>query len=53
MLRSIQYLRAIAALMVVMHHTVRATTVFDPFLPDYVLSAIKHTSLLVLTFSLL
>ncbi|EMC9754640.1 acyltransferase [Enterobacter cloacae] len=42
MLRSIQYLRAIAALMVVMHHTVRATTVFDPFLPDYVLSAIKH-----------
>ncbi|TYD08286.1 acyltransferase [Enterobacter sp. Z1] len=42
MLRSIQYLRAIAALMVVLHHTVRATTVFDPFLPDYVHSAIKH-----------
>lgn len=42
MLRSIQYLRAIAALMVVMHHTVRATTVFNPYIPDYVLSAIKH-----------
>lgn len=42
MLKSVQYLRAIAALMVVMHHAVRATTVFDQYLPDNLLSAIKH-----------
>ncbi|MEP9339118.1 MULTISPECIES: acyltransferase family protein [Enterobacter cloacae complex] len=42
MLKSVQYLRAIAAIMVVMHHTVRATTVFDPYIPSYALSAIKH-----------
>lgn len=41
MLKSIQYLRAIAALMVVMHHTVRATNVFDQYLPSAWISAIK------------